>query len=300
MDIIQLYQDFSIDYATEGHKHCRPGYVNTPCPFCTGNPGYHLSYNLQYDYYICWRCGWKPTVKAVSTLLRLDTSATYALIKQYGLKGYLKRKAPEIKMRKKSLKFPRPSEPLTARHRKYLEDRNFDPEKLEDEWNLTATGVLGRLDGVKYKNRILIPFWWNGEVVSFNTRDITNSAQNKYMACPKERELVEHKKILYGNQEKWTDTGIVLEGPTDVWRLGPRACATSGIKYTEDQVRVLSTSFKRVAVVFDAGIQEKKQAKKLVKDLKFYNVDAFRIEIEGDPGAMKQSEADYLIKQIGK
>ena len=43
MDIVQLYQDHNVDFMTEGHPHCRPGWVNTVCPFCTGNPGYHLS-----------------------------------------------------------------------------------------------------------------------------------------------------------------------------------------------------------------------------------------------------------------
>lgn len=32
----------------------------------------------------------------------------------------------------------------------------------------------------------------------------------------------------------------------------------------------------------------------------FRGVDAFRVEIRGDPGSMKQSEADYLVKQLIK
>jgi hypothetical protein len=37
-----------------------------------------------------------------------------------------------------------------------------------------------------------------------------------------------------------------------------------------------------------------------VAELKFRGVDAFRVDIEGDPGSMKQSEADYLVKQLIK
>ena len=50
MDVLRLYQDYGVDHLTEGHKHCRDGWVNTPCPFCSGNDGYHLGWNL-YDNY---------------------------------------------------------------------------------------------------------------------------------------------------------------------------------------------------------------------------------------------------------
>lgn len=299
MDAIQLYQDFSIPYKTEGHKHCRPGWVNVVCPFCSGNPGWHLSYNLAEDYYACWRCGFHPVVTVISKLLKLSLPATYAVIKQYGVLSYSQRKTTtKVKIRRKAFKFPSNAEPLSEKHKKYLESRNFDPDKVEREWNLLGTGVFSRLDDLSYKNRILIPFEWNGEQVSFDSRDITGKAQNKYMACPKERELIEHKHILYGNQTQWTDTGICVEGPTDVWRLGGKAFATSGIKYTMQQVRAMRNSFKRIAVVYDDESQAVAQAKKLVADLRFRGVDAFRIDIEGDPGAMKEDDAKHLINSI--
>jgi hypothetical protein len=51
MDIIGLYRDFGIEHRTEGHKHCRPGWVNTECPFCTGNAGLHLGWHIEEEYY---------------------------------------------------------------------------------------------------------------------------------------------------------------------------------------------------------------------------------------------------------
>ena len=56
MDIERIYRDYNIPHATEGHKHCREGWVNTACPFCSGNEGLHLGYNNADDYYFCWRC----------------------------------------------------------------------------------------------------------------------------------------------------------------------------------------------------------------------------------------------------
>ena len=90
----------------------------------------------------------------------------------------------------------------------------------------------------------------------------------------------------------------MVEGPTDVWRLGSLAFAVSGIKYTPIQVRNISKAFKQVAIVFDADPQAKIQATKLVAELRFRGVDAFRVDIEGDPGSMKQEDADYLVKNL--
>jgi DNA primase len=120
------------------------------------------------------------------------------------------------------------------------------------------------------------------------------------MACPKERELIPHKEILYGRQDKWKDAGICVEGPTDVWRLGVNSFATSGIKYTQKQVREMAKVFKKIFVLFDDDSQAVVQANKLVAELKFRGVNTFRVDIEGDPGGMKQNDADYLIKQLMK
>jgi hypothetical protein len=80
--------------------------------------------------------------------------------------------------------------------------------------------------------------------------------------------------------------------------MGTSSCAVSGIKYTPKQVRLLAKIFKRIAVMFDDDPQAKIQANKIVAELKFRGVDAFRVDVEGDPGGMKQSDADYLVKNL--
>jgi hypothetical protein len=298
MDIIRLYQDFSVNYLTEGHKHCRPGWVNTPCPFCTGNPGYHLGYNLQGDFYTCWRCGWHPISLGIANLINISEQEARRIISQYGLLIPKLTREPLAEVKAKAFKLPSNTMPLQSNHKRYLEGRGFDPAYLEREWNLVGTGPISLLDNINYKHRIIIPFIWNYQQVSFDSRDITGKDGVRYKACPKDRELIEHKSILYGRQEKWKETGILVEGPTDVWRMGTSSCAVSGIKYTNQQLRVLSKSFRRVAVCFDDDPQAIIQSNKIVAELKFRGVDAFRVDIEGDPGGMKQEDADYLVKQL--
>jgi hypothetical protein len=302
MNIVQLFQDFNIPHYTEGYKWCRPGWVNIECPFCTGNPGPHMGFNLEQVHCFCWRCGWHPTIITISKLIHVNEFETEKIVKRYGhIISHTKQKNTAPK--EKEFKFPSAVHELKQNHKQYLLNRNFDPDYLESEWNLLATGPISLLHVdkklINYKHRIIIPFIWNNNIVSFDSRDITGHATNKYQACPEQYEVITHKSILYGKQECWKSTGIGVEGPTDVWRFGPLSCAVSGIQFTSAQVRLIAKTFKCFAVCFDGGeSQAKTQANKLVSELKFRGVDAFRVDIEGDPGDMQQSEADYLVKQI--
>lgn len=299
MDIERLYRDYGIYYQTEGHKHCRDGWVNTSCPFCTGNPGLHLGFDLNDKKFVCWRCGGHRMYTVLSTLLNVEYREIPSIIRDY---GFITKdvRTKKFKIKKKQFRYPEPLSELQNNHKKYLIERGFDQEELTKFWGLMGTGPVALLDKLNYCFRIIIPFEWDGKIVSFDSRDITDKQNNKYQACPDARELIGHKQILYGKQISWGDTGICVEGPTDVWRFGENSFATSGIKYTPKQLRIMSKTFKRVAVVFDDEVQAQIQANKLVADLRFRGVDAFKIKIEGDPGSMEQKEANYLVKQIIK
>jgi hypothetical protein len=296
MDIIRLYQDFGIDFKTENHKHCRPGWVQTKCPFCEGNPGYHLGYNLQDEYWSCYRCGWHAPVTTLSELLKIPIYEVYALVRQYGITRTIIQ--PKV-VEKREFTYPSGMSYLKTSHKKYLRSRNFDPDELQEKWNLGGTSQFSKLGELSYKFRIIIPFPWNGQIVSFDSRDITEKQMNRYQACPAEYEIISHKSILYGNQELWNpEIGICVEGPTDVWRLGGLSFGTSGIKYTPAQVRCMATIWKRIAVVYDDDPQAQVQAKKLVSELKFRNVNAWNVQIVGDPGGVLQKYANELVNQI--
>ena len=95
MDIIKFYEDYGISYLLEGHKHCRPGWVNTECPFCTGNPGVHLGFSLTENYFHCWRCGGKNTVETIQKLVGCSKDEARRIFKEYG--GRKKAKVPILK-----------------------------------------------------------------------------------------------------------------------------------------------------------------------------------------------------------
>jgi len=303
MSILDLYNAYSIPYSTEDHKHCRPGWANTECPFCTGNPGLHLGCQIDHAHFYCWRCGWKPTIKAIAKIIGISEPQAKTLAKEYGI--YSKRTtAPQYidkrKVRLKGHKFPSGVSELKKQHIAYLTKRKFDPDEIINLWGLLGTGPVSLLDGINYKHRIIAPIYWKGKQVSFQARDITERSKLKYLACPKQREIIEHQQILYGLEKHWTDVGLIVEGITDVWRLGPSSIATFGIDFTKAQFRWMWRRFRRVIVIYDSEPQAKKQANKLVSELRFYGVSAHREDVDGDPGGMRQDDADHLVRQVLK
>jgi DNA primase len=303
MNILKLYADYGIVSYTEG-KNVSPGWVNTQCPHCDDQSN-HLGFNPESQSYHCWRCGAHRTTDTLALLLHVSEREAYQVFLSYGGKTHRNRiisspvqskiSVPEI------LKLPSNTEALAANHKRYLERRGFDPDRLEREWGLLGTGPIAKLDHIDFKHRIIAPIMWDGRQVSFQGRDITDKHTLKYITCPKDRELMFHKHILYGKQSEWKDTIIIVEGITDVWRFGTSSCGTFGIKYTHEQLRKIAKNFSRVAVIFDGNeLQARVQADKIVGELRFRGVDAFRVDITGDPGSMKQSDADYLVKQLIK
>lgn len=298
MNIIQLYKDFNVPFATEGHKHCREGWVNTTCPFCTGNPGMHLGYNMADDFYVCWRCGWKATHKAIALLIHVSEKEAKEIARKYGGKSHVK-SAVTVRVGHKKFRLPPSTAPMNDRHKRYLTKRKFDPEVIEKIWNVQGTGPISLMDGISFSHRLVIPIYWEDRIVSFQTRDITAKHSLRYITCPEQREIIKHKHIFYqAIPTKDSDACICVEGVTDAWRFGYGAIATFGIKYTKYQVREISKRFKKVFVVFDDDPQAIKQSEKLTAELILRGVDAYSIKIQGDPGDMAQTDADTLKKEL--
>jgi len=306
MDMLRLYQDYGVLYFTEG-KNTAAGWISTRCVWCDDQSN-HLSWNLDDGYFSCWRCGAKKTIPTVARLLGIGEIDAEGVIKIYG--GVSKRKLiyPEKEIFRQDHKLPGGTGKLQANHKKYLSGRGFDPDQLEYDWGLLGTGPIALLSTgqgnekktIDFRYRVIAPIIWNKEEVSFQGRDITGKSGLRYITCPPDREVVHHKHILGGRQEFWGDTGIIVEGYYDVLRFGLKACCTFGTKYTTQQVRTMVRSFKRAFVIFDDEPQAQEQAQKLVAALTFRNVPAEKITIAGDPGAMKQDDADYLVKQLIK
>lgn len=296
MKFRQLCEEYHIDTAPPGHKHAREGWVNVPCPFCTGNPGYHLGYEETKDRFRCWRCGFKKHMDVVMRLTGVGSQEARLLLRRFkGRPRPRVQSAREVKRRRISkLKMPAGCGPMTEAHRRYLRGRGFDPDRLARLWGLLGTGPIG-----DYKFRVIAPISHEDELVSYQGRDITGKHPLKYKACPQSEEVMDHHHTLYGLDKVPGDAVVVVEGIADVWRLGYGAVATFGIAYTRQQVSLLR-GFRSRFVMFDSGDpQALEQARVLAAELSAFKGSTEIVTLDaGDPGEMGQEEADALMREL--
>jgi len=287
-------EDFRIPIAPKGHQHYRRNWVNIECPQCSGSRGWHGGYNQKNGFYTCYRCGWHPIEKIIQALTKsIDNAFIKSLILKYQTEEIEQLENQTIHADK--VRLPE-TKPLSQVHKDYLASRQFDPEKLEKQYNLKATTEAG-----KYKFRILAPITFHNEVVSFQCRDYTDTQKARYMDCEKEDEVIDHKHILYGwDQIPYNCKNcIVVEGITGVWRLGPGALGTFGANYHISQVRLLASRFEKIYTFFDPDDAGEK-AGKMIGELQAIGKEAIQLEtIEGyDSGSIPQDIADELMEKI--
>src|SRR5690606_17185726 len=136
----------------------------------------------------------------------------------------------------------------------------------------------------------------------FQTRDITDKSDKRYLACPSRREAISHKHIVYGKEEKWSKHPalIVVESVVDVWKLGTCAVATFGTSFTMEQVLALTKIHDRFFIVYDNEPQAQQQARKLAVKLKTLGKKVFIEIVNTDPGDMKIEDARHFTKILLK
>lgn len=221
------------------------------------------------------------------------------IILEYGgekTRPLLKQNSPVQVGKRKRVDFPLGTVELQPKHRDYLIGRNFDPDLLERIYGLKGTGPLG-----DYKFRIIAPVILDGKMVSYQGRDVTGKSDLRYKACPLDLEVIHHKHTLYGVDLVKGGSVVVVEGITDVWRLGPGAVATFGTGFTKQQANMIMQKFKRVYLLFDPEPKAQQVAEELSWVLSNVGVESYIIDLGSgtDPGDMKQDDADNLMKELG-
>ena len=293
-DFERFCMDNGVEIASPSHKHSRPNWIQIECPFCTGNQGYHLGYNLQSGYFNCWRCGGKH----INTVLYTLTGSNKAQIKD--LKGTYTVShlllPDKINITPSALKcvLPKESAKLNKAHKKYLESRNFNPTEVERVWGLKGTSFTG-----SYKFRIIAPIMFQNQLCSYQGRDYTGKSKLRYKACEQKNEKIQHQKLVYGFDLVPNVDIVIVEGVTDAWRLGAGAVSTFGIDYTSSQVKLLS-QFRNKYILFDDDPQAIRQAYKLANELSAFegNVEIVTVENYQDPGSYPQSFANQIMNDL--
>lgn len=283
---------YKIGAADHGNTHYSDGWVNVHCPFCSGSQNYHLGWNMAEKYFTCYRCGFKNPVYTLTKLLNITKNEAINLLKESGSKKIIKR---EHTLKRKKFKVPPYQCELDnlPLHQKYLTKRGFDWKFIKKNFNVTGTKAISSIDDINLKFRLIIPIQSYGKTISWTTRDVSGNSNLKYISCPKEREIIEHKTTLY--QHPNSESVVLCEGVFDVWKVqmaGYNSTCCFGIKYTPSQIQCL-LKYKKVIIFFDSERQAKRQAKKISKVL---NLACIETKIINCPPGIDAGDMD--AKQI--
>jgi 5S rRNA maturation endonuclease (ribonuclease M5) len=298
IDFPRMLTALGIPFTTEG-KNIGNGWIGIRCPVCPDHSD-HGGFNLIKGHYSCWKCGWHRASKIIAILAKTTEENAKKIIRQYTT-PYLPL-TPHHNEPCRALYAPTgplklPGQPLTLRHQQYLISRKFNPAKLAALYGLLGTGPVGRL-----KHRIIIPIIQDGTVVSYQGRDITDMAGKRYLPCLKEEEIKPWKHCLY-NIDNCNDKIIIVEGVTDVWRLGYGAVSTFGTKFTTEQVKLIfKKNIKEVFILFDNEPTAQKQAYKLAREISGQNIEVTIVtELDNkDPAELSWQDAKELKRSLLK
>lgn len=138
----------------------------------------------------------------------------------------------------------------------YLVSRRFDPEKLAREFGV---GLVDTDTEANLVGRIIVPIHMHGQMVGWQGRypgdiDWKGTGIRKYWNLPH----MKKSRMLYGyDQARAFPYCIVVEGVTDVWRVGPPAVCILGNSLNFAQRRLICTTWQTVFVMLDPDAMEK-------------------------------------------
>jgi len=212
IDIIKILEEYRIPYITRGPNVAR-GNVNVACPWCADNdPSMHLGIDLDRGWFGCWRnsthrgknvarllqrlikCSW-----AEACLLAGKKDRTHDLIMTLDALFNPPESTSNSLDMATGISLPRNFYPLYSDIRndrlarpfiRYLENRGFTGDDLEHILNYYNLHYC--LDG-RWKNRIILPVYYQFKLVSWTARSIDKSEELRYMSLTQDKAKAEER-----------------------------------------------------------------------------------------------------------
>ena len=183
-----------------------------------------------------------------------------------------------------------------------MKARGFSPKYLNEKYGLVGGGISG-----KWKFRIIIPIYYNGQLMSWTGRSILSKKKLKELKIPRYKNLsieesVRNPKELFFNIDNCKGKEVVLtEGSFDVLRFDGNAICSLGTELTEGQISLLSERFEKIFILFDNEPEAQEKAHKFGMQLSAIGLDVEIVDAFGDFGKNDMGECTpEEIQQIKK
>lgn len=290
-DLFAYLDSRGIEYRESG-KNISKNFVGICCPFCDDS-SFHMGIHKQSKTISCWVCSTRGTIlKLIQEIEKVPPSKAFHIANEFQDQNYSYLDNNEQFQPKDSIELPKGcTKEFAGIFTNYLLKRNFNPEELIKTYDLYAGEKLSL-----FQFRVIVPVYFKRELVTYLGRDITNKSPLKYLNCPIEESKIPIKNCLY-NLDSVKDSAIIVEGVTDVWRIGQGCIATFGIQYTKKQISLL-IGLKKAFVLFDNDAIAR--AEKLANDLSCFVDSVEVLELDkGDPADMSPIDALKLRSYLG-
>ena len=266
------------------------------CPYC-GKTNFHFAINSKHKTVSCWVCETKKPLPAF--IMKTDKCSYEDAIKtiiQFS-EGFDLDLAEVQNFKKQNhVIFPTGIDTeFRSTFKKYIEERGFsDPESIINKYGLLCTTPFSEIP-----SRLLFPFYYKGDIVTFIHRTINKKG---YRNWPIEKSILDPKSTLYNIDSVQKNSVIcITEGVFDSIKGGDGFVSTSGIEYHSEQIKmVLSKKPKRTFIIFDPEPYAQKVAKKLQVELSVFlnNVENIYLTESEDLGSMSEDDVKLLRKDL--
>lgn len=293
-DIKSYLQSRGIKVHTSG-KNLSEGWIGIQCPWCQDKSN-HMGINIRSKIYKCWVCKRKgPSTNIVMTTERCSEEDAQEIMEHF-----VDVSSPWMLKTIDKPKYTGPiwppgcTEKFPDPHLAYLRSRNFIPEVVIPKYKLKACYNIG-----EYKFRIIIPIIMDNRVVAFTSRSIDKNVELRYKTIRKEIALMQPDHWVY-NIDSVKDTVMIVEGPTDVWRLGDGVVSFLGTEGYNGQIYELKRrGIKKAIIMFDAEKQATDLAEKIGVNLDLLGISTEIVYLmNGDPAELSQEEGQNLKQEI--
>lgn len=295
IDYVKLFNDYKIPTDIQSK-----GWVQVNCPFCDDS-GFNGGFNIDNEFYNCWRCGSKPNNLALGKLVGVNP---YVIGNEI-LPRYRHRITTVEKQHIHAKSLTLPTDTFTDAERNYLYERHFNPDKLHKKFGIVGGGLVG-----KFAYRIILPLFYEGKLVSWTGRSILSKKRCDELDIPRYKNLsiegsVMNPKDLFFNMDNSNHSSVILvEGPMDCVRMGDDCICSFGTGVKQSQQEMLAERYKTIFIAFDDEPEAQAKARHLGNNLTSLGVDVEIVNFckdygVNDPGDMRESMVREVKKELG-
>ena len=311
----ELLRDLHVPYVTEHRNLTERCVVGLCCPEC-GDTNFHLGIFADTGAYYCFRCQASGSLR---NLLVDKLGLSLAEVNRFLHSGFHGKVGAEEAVRNiletserrpsrpvKPFKWPRglvPIEKVVRRNttlahltRNFLKQRGFTVEQCVD-----YDVYVGTYDS-SFRNRLILPVFFEEECVGFQARDMTGLSRIRYLSSknfPKRELLYNYDDFGRG------DSIVIVEGIFKAWRVteltGMVALATFGTQLSKQQILLISRKNpSRVFFCWDGDAKDK--AKKAAAQLASIVKKVHLVELPDgtDPDDLGRDRPKELLKWLRK